>query len=289
MTQVAPRIRKPGASKVDRDVRAARVHQLMHQVKEQAAEADEQWSNGRKKYDWPAIKDFYLNYAGEITLDAVARQFGVTPGVLYQRSSTENWREERVYIQAKLLRERRSERTVDIARKAQDFDDRAYETAKLGLNLVTSRMAQIADQFTVQRIQFERALARAQAGENVTKADLWSSINYRELVELGKSLELFQHVGRRALGTDVQTIAMLMDSQDGAPLSDRQATIAEELERPDPDRLAALVDALVDANVMGLQFDSSGEVVGLTVLEGEVVSEEEPQLAIEGGKADPAT
>lgn len=270
------RIRKPASP--DREARAARISQMMHRVKNEAEEADESWSNGKPRYDWDAIKEFYLTYQGDIDLAAVARQFGVPAQTVYNRSGKEGWRDERVYTQARMLRDKRAERNVETARKAQEFDDRAYETAKLGLNLVTSRMAQIADQFTVQKIMFERALERAARGETVTKSELWSSINYRELVELGKSLELFQNAGRRALGTDVQTIAMIMDGPDGVR-DDRTATIVEELGTPDKDRLAALVDALVDANIMQLKFGDDGEIVGLAAntIEGEAVEVIEPE------------
>lgn len=274
-------IRKP--ARLDREARAARIGQLMHQIKEETSEEEANRLPGKAFIDWEAVRDFYLNYEGDIDLLTVAKQFGISPSAVYNKSSKEGWRDLRTMAQAKQLRDRRAERSVMRARKSQEFDDKAYQVAQLGLTLVTGRMAQIADQFAVQRAMYQSALERVERGEKVPKTDLYSAVNYRELVELARALETYQMVGRRATGTDIQTVHTIIDSAIEAEQSKSTSTVAEELVRPDEDRLAALVDALVDANFMELKFGEDGEVVGLGIIEGQVVEGEAggEQLAIE--------
>jgi hypothetical protein len=235
----------------------------------------------KQQYDWEAAKEWYLNHVEEVPFKKVAEMFNIPVQQLYNRSGRERWQHQRLQAQTALLRDRRHKRQFKTIKEAEAFDDGALNTAKLGASLITGRLAQIAELFNAKRDQYDDAIARIQAGQVVKREDLYSAVNYREMVELAKAMEVFQNIGRRALGTDVQTISMIMDGTDGA-IAEAAATVGDELGKVDPDRIAAMFDALLDAGIATPTLDANGEIIGFD-LEGEVV-DPESQRALEAAR-----
>jgi hypothetical protein len=228
---------------------------------------------GNRKYRWDDAKDWYLNHVEDVPLSQVADMFSIPRDQLYNRSGRERWQYQRLQHQTALLRERRRKRQFSTVKEAEQFDDGALATAKLGASLITGRLAQIAELFNAKKPAFALALQTIRNGGTPAKEDLYSAVYYKEMVELAKAMELYQTIGRRALGTDTQTISMILDGDLGAAVEAAATELDDALAKADPDRIAAMFDALCDAGIAELALDEHGEVIGFD-LDGEVVDPE---------------
>lgn len=229
--------------------------------------------SGRTKHRWDEAKDFYLNHTEDITLAEVADMFAIPRDQMYNRNQKERWQYLRAQHQAQLLRERRKKRQFENMVAAEEFDASSLSIGKLGQGLVVGRLVQISEVFAADRERYARAIELVRQGIKVPREELYGAVRAAELMELAKAAQLFQELGRKALGTDVQNIHLFggLDGADGGDAP--QASVVDELGRADPDRIAAMIDALVDLGEAGLKFDGEGNVVGFDIIDGEVVED----------------
>lgn len=230
------------------------------------------------KYDWPALQRVFVE--GEekddgslvtFNLKEISDRFGVPYQRVRERASQERWTDRRNVHQQQTAIERQRKQRKKMVDESVQFDVNALNAAKLGIGMSTARLAEIMSEHQVKQARVKDAQRRMEAGEPVEKWELYSAINYRELEGLAGAIERFQSVGMRAMGTDVQKHEVT--SPDGS-MASTTINVTAELHREDADRMALILEAMRDANL--IPDDSLDEILGEVVDEdGEDADDEE--------------
>lgn len=229
-----------------------------------------------KKYDWPSIRTAYVEGLPKpkakdsdpderewLTLDETAKKFGVVPETVRKMSAKERWPEQRQAYQVRLAATRRQKRILELSKEAVDMDKRVMSSAKLGITMVQTRLGEIARDVQTQNLRRQEAERRLAAGLVVDPDDFKTVIDARELGVLASAAAGYQSLARIALGEDI--VKHEHSGVDGAPIEvdvEHTHSIKDEMQRDDPDRLSALLDAMERANL----------------LQGEAVDEDEDDI-----------
>lgn len=209
----------------------------------------------KTKYDWENARLAYVEgMVGEdggpefVTMQVVAERMGIPQVRLRERAGAERWVEMRKQHQIRMAAQRRVNRIASQQKELEGFDDNALRVAKLGVAMVSARLAEIARAHQERETARQKALERLGQGLHIELEDLSpqaSAVDARELDTLGRAALSFQEVGRRALGVDVNRVELT--GQDGTPIQ-----VEERVLRVDePDRIAAFANAMVRAGVLG--------------------------------------
>lgn len=228
------------------------------------------------KYPWDRIKEMYIESLEPVNLKELSEMFDTPYQAVRERSSEERWPYERAEFQSQANAKKARDKIKLLAREAEAFDEGSLKPAKLGQQLIAGRLSQIAQIFAASQQAHNAAVARLQAGQPVTREDLYSPINYKELGELAAALLRFQEVGRKALGTDVQNVNLTASTE-----GELNVSVNLELQRDDPDRQAALLEVLERTGLipkMAIGNAVDGEVIG----DEEVENDEEHEDDEEG-------
>lgn len=212
-----------------------------------------------RKYDWEAVRKTFIEGLPSdpakpdgdrtwVSQKELADRVDVPYQRIRERSSKERWTELRANYQAELARKRQQGRIKRLATEATEFDDSALNVAKIGQKLVATRLAEIARDVSRKNAIREQALRDLEAGRAIDPIDLRSAIYSKELESLAKSSQLFQEIGMRALGTDVQRHEINGQLDHGVTV-EHTISVVRELERDDPDRLGAFLAAAHNAGV----------------------------------------
>ena len=213
------------------------------------------------KYDWDVIRVDYIEGIAESddedvrtfpTLEAVAQKHHVPIQRVRERSAQERWVEQKHTFQRKLATTRTNKRIAKLANEAVDFDGKALTAAKLGMAMVTARIGEIAREVQQHQAIKEKAMRDAENGYPVELGDLSTVISAKELNTLGQAALSWQMLGMKALGTDIQRHEVTGEIDVDVEVT----SIAREMSRDDPERLAAF---LVAAQRSGL-FDAVKEI-----------------------------
>jgi len=239
------------------------------------------------KHDWPAIKRRFIegvlpNGAEPtdpsrewLSLKETASRENVSYDLIRTRSSEEQWFEQRENFQMRLARARQAKRIQELSNKSYEFDESTLKVAQMGVTVVTARMAEIVREIAEARARRDNALLALSRGEIIDPDDLESVIDGKELNTLAQAAALWQQVGQKSLGTDITKMEIQHDIQHNIDLTVDVTTIAAELGRDDPDRLADFFRAANRAGLLERFFDSAKEIEGgEDVVDAEVVSEE---------------
>lgn len=194
----------------------------------------------------------------------LAEKYDLNYGTLKNRASIERWTDKRNAHQLAVNAELQKKRQQELAKEAHQFDGRMLDGAKLGANLVTQRLAEIAQEQNRSKARQERVQQILDAGGAVDKKDTYSAIYYKELQGLADSLETFQRIGMRAMGTDVNRVEVT--GANGDPVQ-HVVSVREELHRDDPERLAATLQALMEAGILDQSNPAIDNVVDVTIIE----------------------
>ena len=206
---------------------------------------------GRKpKYDWDLIQQTFVEGVptnpaepdGErewLNLRELSERMNVPYDRVREHSSKYRWSDLRLTYQAQIAQQRQRLRAKRIAKDASDFDDRSHTVGKVGMQLVGVRLSEIAQEVKDREQIRKDALRRRASGQAVDKEDLYSAVYARELSELAKAAQVFQEIGQRALGTAVERHEI--SGPEGGPILSASISVTQELERDDPDRLAAFL------------------------------------------------
>lgn len=244
----------------------------------------------KTKHDWVTIREFFITNPDEdLTLADVARLHGVQEHQVYKKSKEENWKWLRIQYWTQVLKEKRHRRAMKNADEADKFDDSAMAVAKTGMSMTQLRMGQIATYFQAKQPEFNYAIEKLRSGLPVARDEFFSAINYKELRELAQAALMFQELGHKALGTDVNPMDLgeMPEGALGGP-TEQIVSIGDELTRNDPDRIAAMMEALEDAGLLTYETDDKGRITKFDIdgewLEGGsmgVPGQQEEQTAIE--------
>lgn len=231
----------------------------------------------QRRYDWTAIRHRYVSSDALLTAKELAREFGANIGTLRVKMSKERWPYLRVAEQQKIHKKRMAARQKKLVEQGVEFDDLSANTAKMGLALVTGRLAQISAEFGATQATHKANLERLQRGEPVDHRDLWSVINYKELDVLARAALSFQDMGRKALGTDVARVDISGDLEHHVDVDvSGEISIREELSKDDPERLAQMLEVMERSGLVSFNaladdsnvIEGESELVEATTIPG---------------------
>ena len=240
-----------------------------------------QHTPSRAKYPWADIQRAYvegLRVPGTkderrwFNLKELAEHFGANYDLVWRRSSQYRWQDAKDAHERLAALERSRKRAKQIAENSLDFDEKSHNVAKMGLAMVTTRLAEIANEVQTKRPFRDDALRRLQNGEAVEREELYSAVRFAEMEGLASAAARFQEIGRKALGTDVERIDIT-----GTQGNVNVVNVRQEVRRDDPARLAEMLGVLAESGLVPAEmFDhlTSNEIAG-EIVEGEVVDEPE--------------
>ena len=228
----------PGETLADRDARLAALRAARAEAPG-AAVTRPDWRPGQAKYDWPTIKKRYVEGVYDTnnrvhtwpSLAEVAAHFGLGQNRIREKSADEGWVEQRRQWQAQVEATRQQARAAALAKNGVALDDKAIDTAKLGLQLCYARLGEIAEQ--AQRRRAETAGTGGQTG-----------IDAQEQQRLAAAVDLWHKIGMRAIGDPESLTRIELTGAGGRPIE-----ISQELTRDDPNRLTGVLAVLAQAGL----------------------------------------
>ena len=236
------------------------------------------------KYDWFDLKTkFVEGYKVEgsderefVNLVELSEREKIPVQRVRERAADERWYEQRESYQLRMVKARQAKRVLELAGESVDFDSKSLDLAKLGIGMVTARMAEIAREVQESQRRREEALKLQAAGFDANPKDLKTVISARELDMLSKAALQFQEVGQKALGTDVTRMEITQDIHTDIDVDVQVTSISAELSRDDPERLAAFLQAAKRAGLLDTVLNESQSDVPLQIEAGndEVVDAE---------------
>lgn len=208
--------------------------------------------------DWPNLR-------------VLSERLNIPYSRLRERSSRDRWTTLRNQHQQNVAQERQKERVKHLGKESIEFDNRGLDIAKIGLQLIGVRMGEIAAMVKASKANRDDAMQRLQNGEPVEKQELWSQIRADEMERLAKAAATLQDIGRKSLGTDVTQVQV-----DGGVQVTHAISVAQELERDDPDRLAAFMAAADRAGLWEQLELAPGEdgAEDEDIVDGEIVDDD---------------
>lgn len=242
-----------------------------------------------RHYDWELIKRQYIEGIDDDGNDKerhfpTIRELGELHDVVHsrigERASAERWNDHRAVYQNRLANERRAARVQKLGGESIEFSEQSLNTAKLGLRLVMGRLAEIGKDFsthTRNREEMERQIANNEIIGDLR--DLRSPVYYKEMDALASAAQRFQDIGLKALGEDIQRHEV---SGPGGMAIESTIDIRAEMERDDPERLAKLMEAMMEANILDVLGVETPGGDDDQIIEGEVVDDENSIPEIEG-------
>lgn len=207
----------------------------------------------KKKWDWERIREYFIMGIPEelgngkdrearrfLNLPDTAKHWKIPLPTLQQKAAKERWYDQRRSYQHDLEGAKRSRRISELQSESVDFDSSALKTAKLGVSMVSARMAEIAQDYQERKRVRDAAIERARQGGLIDPGELATVIDGKELDTLARAASQWHALGQRALGLDVQRHEIT--GTDGQPIEvSAQVSVTEELERDNPDRLASFI------------------------------------------------
>lgn len=242
------------------------------------------------KYDWFDLKTkFVEGYKSDgsderefVNLVELAERESIPVQRIRERAADERWYEQRESYQLRMVKARQAKRVLELAGESVDFDSKSLDLAKLGIGMVTARMAEIAREVQEAQRKREEALKLQAAGFDANPKDLKTVINARELDMLSKAALQFQEVGQKALGTDVQRVDIHHDINADIDVDVQVTSISAELSRDDPERLAAFLQAAKRAGLLDTMLSEQQAQDHPAIESGEVVDAEIVEATDEG-------
>ena len=242
------------------------------------------------KYDWFDLKTkFVEGYKTEgsderefVNLKELAERESIPLQRVRERAADERWYEQRESYQLRMIKARQAKRVLELAGESVDFDSKSLDLAKLGIGMVTARLAEIAREVQESQRRREEALKLQAAGFDANPKDLKTVIQARELDMLSKAAVQFQEVGQKALGTDITRMEITQDIHTDIDVDVHVTSISAELSRDDPERLAAFLQAAKRAGLLDTVLSESQHENHPAIESGEVVEAEIVETTDEG-------
>lgn len=206
--------------------------------------------------DWPNLR-------------VLSEKTGIPYVRVREKSAAERWQDLKSGYQMRAAKDRQQKRMAFLGTQAVEFDNRSLDLAKVGMQLVGVRMGEIVKEVNIRKAIREVAEQNLKDGLPVDRKELWSAVNSSELERLAKAAQVWQEIGRKALGTDIEHVQI-----DASVAVDATLSVAAELERDDPDRLAAFIAAMDRAGlgeqlqIMAREDEDDEEVVDAELVEG---------------------
>lgn len=185
-----------------------------------------------------------------LSLTQMSERFTVARSALYDRAGEEQWQSQRDAYQHKIAKQRQARRIAILAKESEAFDNKAISLAHDGMDIVMRRVREINIEIEEQETRKADALAKMARGEDVPLWSLQSVIDAKELNELSKAALGWQQLGQKAMGADVIKVEIAHDIHASIDMDVEVTSIASELGRDDPERLAAFLQAAKRAGIL---------------------------------------
>ncbi|QGJ92893.1 hypothetical protein PBI_CHIDIEBERE_1 [Gordonia phage Chidiebere] len=250
---------------------------------------------GVVKYDWEPVKRDFVegiptpgseNDDDRVwpNLRELAEQHEIPYVRVRKRAANERWTVQRQQAQTQAAQERVKKRARRIETNALEFDDRSFNVAKLGMGMVTARLAEIGQEMNAKKSIREQAIQDLQQGLPINKTDLYSAIRYGELDALANAATKFQELGHKALGTD----SINVNVTGGGDTNVAIVSVTNELARDDDERLGEVFSAMAESGLLpkevveqlALEDHEPNSIPG-DIVDADVVEEETPNTSTE--------
>ena len=247
------------------------------------------------KYDWLEVRTAFIEGIQEegqeektfMNMVEIAERFNIPVQRVRERGADERWYEQRNEYQLRMAKARQTKRILELSGESVDFDSKSLNVAKLGMAMVTARMSEIARDVKDQQRRREDAINQQMQGLPVDPEDLETVIDAKELNTLAQSAVMWQQLGQKALGTDIQRMEIQQDIQQNIDVDVQVASISAELGRDDPERLAGFLQAAkragllqqieeaeeldsTEQGMLGIEGPSDGEIVDAELVDDDV-------------------
>jgi hypothetical protein len=233
-------------------------------------------------HDWIMLRTAYIEgipVEGSderqwLTLTQMSEKFTVARSALYDRAGDEQWNAQREAYQHKIAKQRQARRIAMLAKESEAFDSKAISLANDGMDIVMRRVREINAEIEEQEVRKAEALVKMARGEDVPLWSLQSVIDAKELNELSKAALGWQQLGQKAMGADVIKVEIAHDIHASIDMDVEVTSIASELGRDDPERLAAFLQAAKRAGILDSVMNQKEIEQGDDeVVEAEIVEE----------------
>lgn len=216
------------------------------------------------KYDWYEIRRTFIEGIEQegtedrlfVNLVELSERLDVPLQRIRERAADERWYDQREQYQLRIAKARQTKRVLELAGESVDFDSKSLELAKLGIGMVTARMAEIAREVREAQVRREEALKLQASGFVVDPEDLQTVIDARELDTLSRAATQWQQLGHKAMGTDITRMEIQHDISANIDVDVEVTSISAELGRDDPERLAAFLQAAKRAGLLDTVMDT---------------------------------
>jgi len=234
----------------------------------------------KSKYPWEAARIEYLTAAPAISLKQVGLRHNIPYDLVRRKAGQERWTALRNKEQLEILRDKRQSFQTAMAGEAISFDQTSIDVAKLGQGIIAGRLIEISKLLAASGDTSQAVIQKLQTGQSLSRTDLYSIVNYKELLALSQAAKMFQEIGRTALGTEVVDGSILNGEELSTDL-EKVVSIGGELTKDDPQRLASFLMALEDAGLTALQLgdddDAEDDTDAVRVIEGQLMQPGEGQ------------
>jgi hypothetical protein len=235
------------------------------------------------KYDWIDIRTKFIEGIPVadsddrefLNLKDLAARLKVPLQRVYQVSSEEQWVAQREAYQTKLAKQRQARRIASMVKESEAFDYAALDIAKDGLTIVGTRIREISREIRDREFERAAALEAMSKGEPFNQDHLYSVIDAREIDILAKAALGWQQVGQRSTGTDITRMEIAHDLTATFDIDVEVTSIASELARDDPNRLAAFLATAKRAGLLDklMEQDKAIEAGDDDVVDAEIVED----------------
>lgn len=240
----------------------------------------------KSKYDWPKIRAAYIEGVPDdpnqpdgprkwLGLDETAKLMGVNPTTMRNKSSEEKWADQRQSYKAAFAVQRQRQRMAKMVDEAVDFDDRALNVAKIGIGLITQRMAEIARDQAEKERKRRDILEKMRNGVIVDPTQLPKAVivDADEMLTLARAAQTWHDIGQKSMGiTDTARIEITGAS--GGPVDIRH-NHTENLRDAGPDKIAR---AFALAEQIGLMGENRNALEANNITEVEPMPDDEDDV-----------
>jgi hypothetical protein len=220
------------------------------------------------KHDWIKLRTVFIE--GQpvegtddrewLTMTEMSKRFGVHRSALYEKAGEEQWMAQREAYQFRIAKQRQARRIAMLAKESEHFDLRSIEVAKSGMDVVTTRLREIHREIEEQAERREVALGQMARGEAFNQFHLGSIIDAKEIDTLAKAARTWQEIGQKATGSDVIKVDIAQTITQTIDVDVEVTSIASELGRDDPERLAAFLQAAKRAGILDSVMNPPREI-----------------------------
>ena len=206
------------------------------------------------KHDWDNLKQRFIEgitndvkkpFEREyLNVKEFAIRYNVPYNTIKERVAIEAWYDQRQANQLHLAKSRQSKRITELNNESIEFDTKNIKIAKTGMDLITIRLSEIAEEVSLRRNLRKATLEAQSRGEVINPKDLYSAIYPKDLMMLAQAGQLFQAIGDKALGTDIIKHQLTIDGTIDVDVEARITSISQELGRSDTTRLAAMIEKM---------------------------------------------